>query len=366
MTLADVTVHSSQFPENIRRELLDGLRARRVNPKFHYDSYKQAQKWLALHETFSPSRTDPDCLAIYDRAFAAAAERVTAEEVQVIGLGCGGGQKEARLLRLLAGQGKKVSYRPCDVSLALALTAREAAREAVGDLPCAPLVCDLALAGDLNEVFGPPGDARGARMITFFGMIPNFEPELIWPRLAGLVRAEDVLLLSANLAPGPDYAAGMRRIFPGYDNLPTRDWLTTFLFDLGFAPEDGTVRFAIEDSAAGLKRVSAYFDLTKGRALTVQGESFEFRAGESIRLFFSYRYTPERMRAALRLHGLDMLREWVAASGEEGVFLCQRKHCNVSRTALMRGTSWVRNRSVLPRAASTAKKGSAARTSSPK
>ena len=39
---------------------------------------------------------------------------------------------------------------------------------------------------------------------------------------------------------------------------------------------------------------------------------------------------------------------------------------NMSKTALIFGTSWVRNKSVLPRAARTAKKGSAERTSSPK
>jgi hypothetical protein len=259
-----------------------------------------------------------------------------------------------------------VSYLPCDVSLALALTARQAALEAADNLPCFPLICDLALAGDWRELFGRHGDTATARLITFFGMIPNFEPETILPRLAGLMRGGDVLLLSANLAPGPGYAAGMRRILPGYDNPPTRDWLTAFLFDLGFAPEDGMVRFAIEDSASGLKRVAAYFDLTQDRALIVMGESLEFRAGESIRLFFSYRYTPDRIRAVLRLHQIETRDQWVAASGEEGVFLCQLKQRSVSRTALTRGTSWVRNRSVRPSAASTAKKGSAARTSSPK
>jgi uncharacterized SAM-dependent methyltransferase len=324
MALARVTIHSSQFPDNVRRELLFSLRARNVNPKFHYDSWKQAQKWLALHEAFSPSRTDPDCQGMYDRCFIAAAERVPATRVEVIGLGCGGGQKDVRLLGLLAQRNREVSYRPCDVSVALALTAQLAAREAVADLPCDPLVCDLALADDLQEVFAPPGDARVARLITFFGMIPNFEPELILPRLAGLVRGGDWLLLSANLAPGPDYAAGMQRILPGYDNSPTRDWLTTFLFDLGFAPEDGAVRFTIEDSASGLKRVAADFFMARRRAITVQGESFEFCAGERIRLFFSYRYTPERIRALLRLHQIEAREQWLAASGEEGVFLCQR------------------------------------------
>jgi uncharacterized SAM-dependent methyltransferase len=324
MALASVTIHSSQFPENVRRDLLHSLHTRNINPKFHYDTYKQAQKWLALHQTWSPSRTDPECVSMYDRAFTAVAGRVSAPAVQVIGLGCGGGQKDARLLRLLAEEKKEISYRPSDVSLALALTARQAVLETVGDLPCEPLVCDLALADDLHEVFGPPGDARTARLITFFGMIPNFEPELILPRLADLVRGDDWLLFSANLAPGPDYAAGVQRILPGYDNALTRDWLTTFLFDLGFAPEDGAVRFAIEDSASGCKRVVADFYLTQPRALAVQGEPLVFRAGEKIRLFFSYRHTPDRMRALLQRHQLAAREQWVAPSGEEGVFLCQR------------------------------------------
>ena len=324
MALANVTIHSSQFPENVRRDLLHSLRTRQINHKFLYDSYKQAQKWLALHEAYSPSRTDPACQAMYDSAFADAAGRVLAPAVQVIGLGCGGGQKDARLLSLLAGREKEVSYRPCDVSLALTLTARQTARQAVADLPCEPLVCDLALADDLDEVFGPPGDARTARLITFFGMLPNFEPELILPRLAGLVRGEDGLLLSANLAPGPDYAAGVQRILPGYDNALTRDWLTAFLFDLGFAPGDGEVRFAVEDSADGCKRVAADFHLTRRRALDVQGEHFAFGAGEKIRLFFSWRHTPDRIRALLQRHQLKANGEWLAPSGEEGVFLCQR------------------------------------------
>jgi uncharacterized SAM-dependent methyltransferase len=324
MSLANVTIHSSQFPENVRRDLLHCLRARQVNHKFLYDSHKQTQKWLALHEAYSPSRTDPACLAIYDKAFAAAAQRTPAAAVQVIGLGCGGGQKDARLLRLLATQGKEVSYRPCDVSLALVLTARQAAREAVANLPCDPLVCDLALADDLPDVFGPPGDGRPARWITFFGMLPNFEPELILPRLAALVRGDDGLLLSANLAPGPDYAAGAQRILPGYDNPLTRDWLMTFLLDLGFEAGDGAVRFAVEDSASGYKRVAADFEFTRRRALAVYGEPFEFLAGDKIRLFFSYRFTPDRIRALLQLHQMEAREQWLTPSGEEGVFVFKR------------------------------------------
>src|SRR5258706_15879833 len=96
-SVASVAVHSSQFPENVRRDLRTSLRSRQVNHNFPYDSVKQCQKWLALHQAFSPSRTDADCAAIYDLSFAAAAKHIVAPSVHLIGLGCGGGQKDTRL-----------------------------------------------------------------------------------------------------------------------------------------------------------------------------------------------------------------------------------------------------------------------------
>ena len=42
-SLVNVAIHASQFPENVRRDLLVSLRSRQVNHKFHYDSVKQTQ-----------------------------------------------------------------------------------------------------------------------------------------------------------------------------------------------------------------------------------------------------------------------------------------------------------------------------------
>src|SRR5688572_5633239 len=109
--IANVAIHSSQFPENVRRDLLESLRSRQVNHKFHYDSVKQTQKWLALHQAHSPSRNDPDCASIYEAAFIAAASHQSSR-AYVIGLGCGGGQKDTRLLKQLATLGKTILYTP--------------------------------------------------------------------------------------------------------------------------------------------------------------------------------------------------------------------------------------------------------------
>jgi uncharacterized SAM-dependent methyltransferase len=206
---------------------------------------------------------------------------------------------------------------------------------------CFPLVCDLVTAGDLPRIIwagrrvGDPNisgmaarrpSQNDARLLTFFGMIPNFEPRQILPKLASLIRPKDFLLFSANLAPGKNYAAGVKKVLPQYDNPLTRDWLMTFLLDLGIEYSDGKLRFKIEtDSASGLKRIVTGFHFTRPCRIEVENEAFAFRAGEAIRLFFSYRYTPERVRKVLTRHGLEVCEQWIAKSGEEGVFLCNRR-----------------------------------------
>jgi len=323
-TTIQVRVHASQFPESVREALLEGLRSRRIAPKFLYQNYKQAQLWLALHRAHSPAWLDPEGAAIYDRSFAAVAALIPQRRVRLTGLGCGEGYKEARLLRLLAAQGKELSYVPCDVSLPLVLASVREAEKACANLPCQPLLCDLALAHDLPEILDPCDEPDTRRIITFFGMMPNFEPDRILPKLAGLMRAEDLLLLSANLAPGPDHRAGVQRVLPGYDNPETRAWLLAFLYDLGAERGDGVVDFSIEENS-GLLRIVADFHFLRERILTVHDERFAFGPGEAVRLFFSYRHTPGGVRQLLQTHRLRVLEQWITGSEEEGVFLCRKQ-----------------------------------------
>jgi uncharacterized SAM-dependent methyltransferase len=328
-SFAQVTIHSTQFPEAVRRDLLDSLRTRRINHKFHYDSVKQTQQWLALHQAYSPSRTDPDCAATYERSFRAVAQLLPARRVHLIGLGCGGGQKDTRLLKLLTTAGKEACYTPVDVSTAMVLTAHLTVRKALPKIQTTPLVCDLGIMHGFTSVLeqnAPRAFGRAARVVTFFGMLPNFEPRVIMPRLTGLLRPADYLLLSANLAPGPDYDAGMQRVLPLYDNALTRDWLLTFLRDLGVERIDGEVNFQIEPDGAGElpKRFAAYFRFQTRRTVAVDQERFSFKPGDRIRLFFSYRHTPATVQKLARRYGLKVLDQWITRSGEEGVFLMRR------------------------------------------
>ena len=322
MSTATVAIHSSQFPKNVRRDLLVSLRSRKIAHKFHYDSVKQTQKWLVLHQQFAPSRYDENCRAIYRQSFEAAVGGIKSKRVHLIGLGCGGGQKDTRLLKLLKSGGKEASYTPSDVSVAMVLTARQTALAVLPEKNCFPLVCDLETMRDLPATFNSPV-GHASRVITFFGMIPNFEPQTILPKLASLIRPNDFLLFSANMAPGNNYAAGVEHILPQYDNAPTRDWLLTFLLDLGVEKSDGDLRFEIE-TKGGLKRITAHFRFKRARRIEIEDEQFAFKAGEKIRLFFSYRYTPERVRKVLVAHKLEVCEQWITESKEEGVFLCRK------------------------------------------
>lgn len=325
MSTANVTVHASQFPDQVRRDLHKSLRSRKIAHKFHYDSIKQTQKWLALHQQFSPSRTDKHCRAIYKQSFASAAETIKGGKIHIIGLGCGGGQKDSRLIQAVKRRTHDIFYTPCDVASAMVLTARQTALSVLDEARIFPFVCDLQNTTDLSEALTLAAPRQARRIITFFGMIPNFEPRDILPKLASVVRPKDVLLFSANLGPGNNYDAGMRLILPQYDNAPTRDWLITFLTDLGISKNDGKLAFEIEDAQDGLKRIAVQFRFKGAHEVQIDDQSFAFEAGENLRLFFSYRYTPERIRSLLRRRHLQIQQQWITESGEEAVFLCSRQ-----------------------------------------
>ena len=325
-----IRIDESQYPGRVMDDLKDCFRHRMVNHKFHYDSVKQTQRWLALHQAFSPSRTDADCLRTYELAFSEAAQRIPPGPVLLTGLGCGGGQKDRRLVEELQRHQHPVDYLATDVSAAMVLCAcQEVARGRTASvLP--PIVWDLARVPDLETVLEEvqgAAEVRGQRVFSFFGMIPNFEPGDILLKLGAVIRAGDWLLFSANLAPGPDYQAGVERIRPLYENELTREWLIQFLLDAGVEREDGAIQFTIESDNAGLGllRIVAWFEFSRPRAIEIDGEQFAFETGDRIRLFFSYRHTPGLVEKLLRAHGMTVEKTWVTASGEEGVFLVMRE-----------------------------------------
>jgi L-histidine N-alpha-methyltransferase len=317
-----VLVHASQAPGAVAADLAASLHSRCVNHKFHYDSVKQTRQWLEIHRRYSPAANDENASRLYESAAIAAAGEVPDGTVEVVGLGCGSGWKDAFLLRALSARGCSAGFWAVDSSVPLTLIARENTTSSAR-----LMVCDLASPLGLPLELAERPRPSTPRIVTFFGMMPNFEPGMILPRLADLVQGDDLLLVSANLAPGRDYNQGVLSVASQYDNDATRRWLMLFLLDLGFEESDGNLLFEIRKDPAnlGLARIEATFLLQRDREVVVGNETFQFRSGERIRLFFSYRHTPALVRSLLAPHGFVVEKEWLDARGEEGVFLVRRR-----------------------------------------
>ena len=321
MAFTPIRVHVSQHPAAVVGALLSSLRDRAVNHKFHYTSYKQARRWNALFSQYSPFINDSACAQIYEQSYIHTAQHITASSIHIISLGCGSGEKDLRLLQSLRNTGRHSQYTPVDVSMPLVVLAHTQAAK-TGFSPSAGIVCDLMAPLSLSDL-APEAETPGT-LVTFFGMIPNFEPKAILPNIAAMLRPGGYLLLSGNLASGDDYEAGVRKVLPQYDNPSTEGWLLMFLEDLGVTRDDGRLAWTIEPDPhyPALRRLSAYFRFDCSRTVQVEGEEFAFAPGEQIRLFFSYRYTVEHLKNVLDDHGLGVRKTFIR--GEEAVLLCER------------------------------------------
>lgn len=321
-----VAIHPSLFPEAVHARLRASFQTRRIHGAFHYDTARRAHRWMQVHATHSPAVTADDARSIYDQAARESVVGLAPGAWGCIGLGCGSGHKEARVAAALAARGSSVTYLPLDVSVPLVLISREAALAQLPNLTVHPIAADLTDVSDLCAVIDPLLPSGAGRFFTLFGMLPNFEPEFIFGRMASWLSPGDRLLFSANLAPGPDLEAGVRMVLPQYDNPETKAWLRTLLEDHGVSADCGSVVFHIEPvhGFPGCARIAADWVVSQSSVLVLDGESFPLLPGERLRLFFSCRHTPDSIEFGLRSHGLRLAKSWIAGSGEEGVFYVER------------------------------------------
>jgi hypothetical protein len=98
-------------------------------------------------------------------------------------------KKTFNLLKLLKARGRKISYTPSDVSVAMVLVARAGRAES----PAGEKVFSVRLRpgdGESTKLAMKILVTRHPSLVTFFGMIPNFEPQRILPKLTELSRPE--------------------------------------------------------------------------------------------------------------------------------------------------------------------------------
>ena len=320
-----LTFHESQYPKRLAALHREALHARRLPARLLYDSPAQAQLWLKYHQKYSPSRTEPELLTLYERAFKAAVLSASPHRpLHYVSLGCGGGNKDVLFVRNALDLAGSLHVSPMDTSPALVLETMLRLGEALPPLAASPMVVDLAAEPDIGPWLTQQETQGACRIFGCFGIIPNFDHVALLSYLKRLMRGDDLLLLSANLSPGP-YNSAAPRILPQYDNPLAHAWFAGLLDSLGFASADlhisVTARPLGENGRIWRIQVDALF--MKDVALTLYEESFRFQEGEALEMFFSNRFTPTVLPQILASAGLRVRQSWVLDSQEEGIYLCQ-------------------------------------------
>lgn len=316
-------IDASRSADALAAELDVALDERRIPHGRHYDTWCQARRWVALAEALSPARLRGSGVGrAYDDAFARVAARVgasDAEPVTVVSLGCGDGAKDAALIGRLAGV-RAPRYVGVDGSAPLVLAATAAAR-AAGAETAEGVVADVAAARGLTAHLD--ATAPGPRIVALLGLVMNLTPAETANALGAVARPGDLVVVSANLAPGDDYAEGVAAVVDQYDNAPTRRWVVTALADLDLEADPDRVEASVAPDPAGtdLLRVELTYPLSRAATVDTGRRVHHVAAGERLRLLFSYRHTPDRLAAQLAALGVAALATFAAPAGEECVLL---------------------------------------------
>ena len=224
------------------------------------------------------------------------------ESYSLLALGCADGTKESLLLKKLP---KHTSLLALDTNLCLA---RRAARR----LPAFQKSAHRAdLTSSLSLQFLWSRLSPHPTLITLFGVLPNLNPLPLLRSIRRLMKKDDLLLFSANLAPGQSSHTGALRILPQYDNRPTRNWLEAAILRYHPKLPKGHLEFGVfsDPKQKTLARIEARW-ISPRKIHTV---------------FSSRRPTSSQVEAWIRSAHMRKLERYLDSLGEEGLWLVTRK-----------------------------------------
>ncbi|MSO44614.1 MAG: hypothetical protein EXQ74_04825 [Thermoleophilia bacterium] len=312
--MPEIRVHESVTPAAQHAWLVAGLESGRVDNRAHYLSERASGRWRDLAAAHSPTADECDGLRAYDEAarsvIAELAGRVST--VHVVGVACGNGVKEQRLLGALRGAGvPHLVATPVDVSIPLVGIAAGAMAAVPGVAVTHAVAVDISVTPDLS----PLVDRRpGMRVVTLFGAIATLGSGAIGPAVS-LLAPGDLLIVSGNLLPGRPGARG--DVIAQYDNAATRHWLQAVQDDIDMTAA-GDIVFRWDDTGDALGIVG---EITPQHSVVanVGDVTVTLLAGAPVRVFVSYRHTPDDLRVTLAEQGLRVVHMAISPSGEEGV-----------------------------------------------
>lgn len=177
------------------------------------------------------------------------------------------------------------------------------------DLTSTRSLSRLLLSSTRQPKSKPPSPTR---LTTLFGVLPNLDPLPLLRCLAKNMAPNDLLLFSANLAPGRDGRRGALRVLPQYDNPLTHQWLEAVALRTRPRLSRGSIHFGVypDPNPPSLFRIEARWIVGNKPTHT---------------LFTSRRPTLFQVESWIQTSGLIRIHRWIEPKGEEGVWLATRK-----------------------------------------
>ncbi len=222
------------------------------------------------------------------------------QSYSLLALGCADGTKESLLLKKLP---KPTSLLALDTNLSLARCAARRLPAFQKSARRGDLTSNLSLQFLFSQLSPHP------TLITLFGVLPNLNPLPLLRSIRRLMKKDDLLLFSANLAPGQSSHTGALRILPQYDNRPTRNWLEAAI--LRYRPKlpKGHLEFGV-------------FPDPKQKTLArIEARWISLRKIHTV--FSSRRPTSSQVEAWIRSAHMQKLERYLDSLGEEGLWLVQ-------------------------------------------
>ncbi|QSR87972.1 L-histidine N(alpha)-methyltransferase [Methylacidiphilum caldifontis] len=295
-----------------------------IDPIFHYTTAAQSHLWKQLFELYSPFSRE-NGREFYKNCFKEISQTIPSSfPYEIVSLGCGSGEKDHLLLKELMPSSVDLWWTAIDTSLQLLLEACIHCPLNIEKIN--PILSDI-LWEDTLKVLKITNSQK--RIFTLFGVLPNIDPFVLFKSLETVLSKEDFLILNAHLAPvksesQQDYIEGIESILYQYDNKETRLWLTEVLRDWGI--ENKTELFNISFSMhKNFFRIEAtVYWKENGRLVLGQGKELKMVKGSPLRLFFSYRFTPERLEEFFSHWSFRVINRWLFSNKEEGIWLLQR------------------------------------------
>lgn len=301
----------AEFAADVARDL--AKRPKQLQPKYLYDALGSSLfDAICRLPWYRIARAEHRLIAAHAEAIAAGLLPIAgAAGLTVIELGCGKGDKLVRVVRALAGRTRRADVHLIDVSeQALRATAHRLVRFPHFTVSSHQATYEAGLAR------AAAARRDGPAIVLFLGSnIGNFDPrdaEDLLRRIRSTLRAEDVLLLGADLAK-PE-----RELLLAYDdplgvtsafdkNLLVRiNRELGGAFDLGAFDHDA--RWNAEAGRVEMHLVSHRAQRVPIAALDAV---IEFEAGESIWTESSYKYEPEQIVSMGAAAGLTAAGQWI-------------------------------------------------------